>query len=73
MKGIKEIKDIPTPVAATNAHSSLEATSILPDATPPTIHADADAHANAYDNEDVSGPAANSNQHENAITLSLTE
>ena len=75
IKGIKEIKDIftPTPVAATNAHSSLEATSILPDATPPTIHADADAHANAYDNEDVSGPAANSNQHENAITLSLTE
>lgn len=68
---MKEIKDIPTPVAATNAHSSLEATSILPDATPPTTHAD--AHANAYDNEDVSGPAANSNQHENAITLSLTE
>jgi hypothetical protein len=75
MKGIKDIKDIPTPtsVAATNAHSSLEATSILSDATPPTTHADADAHANAYDNEDVSGPAANSNQHENAITLSLTE
>ena len=79
MKGIKEIKDIltPTPVAATNAHSSLEATSILPDATPPTTHADADADTNAdtnaYDNEDVSGPAANSNQHENAITLSLTE
>jgi hypothetical protein len=75
MKGIKDIKDIPTPtpVAATNAHSSLEATSILPDATPPTTHADADAHANAYDNEDVSGPAVNSNQHENAITLSLTE
>jgi hypothetical protein len=79
MKGIKEIKDIqtPTPVADTNAHSSLEATSILPDATPPTRHADADADTNAdtnaYDNEDVSGPAANSNQHENAITLSLTE
>jgi len=75
MKGIKDIKDIPTPtpVAATNAHSSLEATSILSDTTPPTTHADADAHANAYDNEDVSGPAANSNQHENAITLSLTE
>lgn len=75
IKGIKEIKDIftPTPVAATNAHSSLEATSILPDATPPTTHADADAHANAYDNENISGPAANSNQHENAITLSLTE
>ena len=76
MKGIKEIKDIPTtptPVAATNAHSSLEAASILPDETPPTTHADADARADAHDNEDVSGQAANSNQHENAITLSLTE
>jgi hypothetical protein len=73
---MKGIKDIPTSVAATNAHSSLEATSILPDATLSTTHADADAHTNAdaHDNEDVSGPAeVNSNQHENAITLSLTE
>ena len=68
-KGIKEIKD--TPVAATNAHSSLEATFILPDATPSTTHADADTHTD--DNEDISGPVANNNQHKNAITLSLTE
>lgn len=78
---MKGIKDTPTPThfAATDAHSSLEATSILPDATlststAPTTHTDADARANAYENEDVSVPAAaNSNQHENAITLSLTE
>ncbi len=77
MKGIKDIVTLttPVPVSATNAHSSLEATSILPDTTPPTTHADADAdaRADAHDNEDVSGPAANSNQHENTITLSLTE
>jgi hypothetical protein len=77
MKGIKDIVTLttPVPVSATNAHSSLEATSILPDTTPPTTHADADAdaRADAHDNEDVSGPVANSNQHENTITLSLTE
>ena len=75
MKGIKDIVTLttPVPVSATNAHSSLEATSILPDTTPPTRHADADARTDAHDNEDVSGPAANSNQHENTITLSLTE
>jgi hypothetical protein len=66
VKGIiKEIKDTP---AATEAHSSLETTSILPD-----TNAAAGAHTGAHTNEDVSGPAANSNQHENAITLSLTE
>ena len=71
MKGIKDItKDAPIAVAvavvaATDAHSSLETTSIIPDADA----ADTGAHAD----EDISGPAANSNQHENAITLSLTE
>jgi hypothetical protein len=80
---IKGIKDVPTTtpthVAATDAHSSLEATSILPDATlststAPTTHADADAHTHAADTHENEGPAAaNSNQHENAITLSLTE
>jgi hypothetical protein len=67
VKGIiKEIKDAP---AATDAHSSLETTSVLPDADA----AAAGAHTGAHTNEDVSGPVANSNQHENAITLSLTE
>ena len=57
------IKDAPVAVASTDAHSSLETTSIFPD-----------ADAAAVTDEDVSVPAAsNSNQHENAITLSLTE
>jgi hypothetical protein len=68
MKGIKDVtKDAPIAVAvvaATDAHSSLETTSIIPDA---------DADTGAHADEDISGPAANSNQHENAITLSLTE
>jgi hypothetical protein len=63
------IKDAPVAVAATDAHSTLETTSIFPDADA-TTGAQTDAHTN----EDISGPAAaNSNQHENAITLSLTE
>ena len=73
MKGTKDItdilKDAPVSVAATDAHSSLETTSIFPDAD-----AAAGAQTDAQTDEDVSGPAAaNSNQHENAITLSLTE
>jgi hypothetical protein len=73
MKGTKDItdilKDAPVAVAATDAHSSLETTSIFPDAD-----AAAGAQTDAQTDEDVSGPAAaNSNQHENAITLSLTE
>jgi len=71
IKGIKDMPTTPTPtpaVAATDAHSSLEATSILPD-----TDTDTGTHAIERDNEDVSGQAANSNQHENAITLSLTE
>ena len=67
MKGTKDItdiiKDAPVAVASTDAHSSLETASIFPD-----------ADAAAVTDEDVSVPAAsNSNQHENAITLSLTE
>ena len=70
MKGTKDMtdmkditKDAPVAVAATDAHSSLETTSIFPD-----------ADAAAVTDEDISGPeAANSNQHENTITLSLTE
>jgi hypothetical protein len=69
MKGTKDItdiiKDAPVAVASTDAHSSLETASIFPDA---------DAAESAQTDEDVSVPAAaNSNQHENAITLSLTE
>jgi hypothetical protein len=65
--GIKDItdiiKDAPVAVAATDAHSSLETATIFPD-----------VDAAAVTDEDVSVPAAaNSNQHENAITLSLTE
>ena len=67
MKGTKDItdiiKDAPVAVASTDAHSSLETASIFPD-----------VDAAAVTDEDVSVPAAaNSNQHENAITLSLTE
>ena len=40
----------------------------------PDADATTGAQTDAHTNEDISGPAAaNSNQHENAITLSLTE